>query len=208
MSLLYPTIVYIFLVPGIFGNPVYVIYLLMAYTFPLVDTLVRPLAEDRNESKKYDMLMFLLFLLAPFFLVIAYLENAFLVSVYLLWWNSIIVSYAGFVLYLAGGITSVVSRAQLGTYGTGTLVIQDGHELFTGGIYKHIRNPMYAGGLVAVIGFLLVFRTLMTLFIVALVYFLVFRGRILEEEKLLSQKFGDKFANYCKNTWRLIPGLY
>jgi protein-S-isoprenylcysteine O-methyltransferase Ste14 len=183
-------------------------YLLTAFTFGFIDSVLRPLTKERNESKKYAFLIFLLFILAPFFLVATVLENSLFIVPFLQWWDIQLISYIGFVIYLIGGIMSLVSRAQLGKYASGTLVIQEEHELFTGGLYKYIRNPLYTGGLIGIIGFLLVFRTIITLVLVTLLYFVVLRGRILEEEKLLQDAFGDKFSEYCKNTYRLLPGVY
>ncbi|MFX0100905.1 MAG: methyltransferase family protein [Candidatus Hodarchaeota archaeon] len=208
LSVIYPTIVYILMVPAIFSNPIYMIYLLMAYTGSLADTLIRPVTEDRNESKKFLLLLLLMFFLAPFFLVMAYNENLLLIAPFVGWWDSNIVSYAGIVAYLVGTFIVITSRVQLGSFGTGRLVVQENHELFTGGVYKYIRNPMYTGGLISGVGCFLVFRSLITLLMVTIIYFLMFKGRILEEEKQLEEKFGEKYAEYCKRSWRLIPGVY
>jgi len=67
---------------------------------------------------------------------------------------------------------------------------------------------MYSGALIATIGFCLVFRCIMTLIIMFMYYFLVYRMRIIEEERILTEKFREEFEEYKKRTKKLIPFLY
>ncbi|MFX1502366.1 MAG: methyltransferase family protein, partial [Promethearchaeota archaeon] len=73
---------------------------------------------------------------------------------------------------------------------------------------KYIRNPMYSGGLIATIGFCFVFRCIFTLIIMFIYTFFVYRMRIIEEERILLQKFGVEFEDYKKKTKKLIPFIY
>ncbi|MFX0009826.1 MAG: methyltransferase family protein [Candidatus Hermodarchaeota archaeon] len=182
--------------------------MLTNYITAFTDALIRPLTKERNPSIIYDVILLLMFLLAPFFLIAAFYENKLLVSSILPFWDSIIVSYVGFVIYLSAGILVIVGRTQLGKFGSGELLTQKDHKLYTEGIYKRIRNPMYFGALIAVIGFGLVFRTIITLVLVAIIYFIVFKMRITEEERLLTETFGDEFTEYKKRSKKLIPFIY
>jgi protein-S-isoprenylcysteine O-methyltransferase Ste14 len=67
---------------------------------------------------------------------------------------------------------------------------------------------MYSGALLAVIGFGLVFRTIITLLVVSILYFILFKMRIDEEERLLFEVFGEEFTNYKKKSKKLIPYIY
>jgi protein-S-isoprenylcysteine O-methyltransferase Ste14 len=208
LQVTYSSIFYILLVPEIYTAPIYVLYLLTNYIIALADTLIRPLTKERNPSKIYDFLMLLMFLLSPFFLIAAYYENRLLVSLILPFWDSFIVSYIGFVIYLSAGILVIVGRVQLGKFGSGELITEEDHKLYTEGVYKYIRNPMYSGALIAVVGFGLVFRSIITLLFVSIFYFIVFKMRIDEEERLLYEAFGEKFTDYKKNSKKLIPFIY
>ena len=208
LELVYPNIFYILLVPEIYLVPIYVIYLILSYVIKLADALVRSLTKERSSSKIFNFLILLLFLLAPFFLIGAYFENILFISSFIPVWDNIIVSYIGFFLYLSGGIFSVIARAQLGRFGTAELITEEDHQLFTQGAYRHVRNPMYAGSLVAIVGFGLIFRSLIILCITFVLYFLGLRMRIIEEERVLKEKFGEEFEEYKKRTKRLIPSIY
>lgn len=206
--ILYQNIFYIILVPEIYSIPIYVVYLLTAYLFTLADTLIRSLPEEKRASKIFDILLLSMLLLSPFFLIGAYLENLLLISQIFPFWDNIIISYIGFILYLIGALLVLVARAQLGRFGTGELTTEDDHQLFTQGVYKYIRNPMYSGGLIATIGFCLVFRCIIILIIMFIYTFLVYRMRIVEEERILLEKFGNEFEEYKKKTKKLFPFLY
>ncbi len=206
--LIYQNIFYLLLVPGIYIEPIYVIYLLMAYIFTLVDTLIRSIPKERHESKIFSFLILLMLLLSPFFLIGAFLENQWFISQILPFWDNILVSYVGFILYLAGSLLVIVSRAQIGRFGTGELITEEDHQLITHGVYSQIRNPMYSGALIATVGFCLVFRCIITLIIMFIYSFLIYRMRIIEEEKILKDKFGSKFEDYKNKTKRLIPFIY
>jgi protein-S-isoprenylcysteine O-methyltransferase Ste14 len=208
LQIMYPTIFYILLVPEIYTVSIYVLYLLTNYIIAFADSLIRPLTKEKNPSKIYDFLILLMFFLSPFFLIAAFYENKLLISAMLPFWDSFIVSYIGFVIYLSAGIFVIVGRVQLGKFGSGELITEEDHKLNTEGVYKYIRNPMYSGALIAVIGFGLVFRSIITLLIVSIFYFILFKMRIDEEERLLYEAFGEEFANYKKKSKKLIPFIY
>ncbi len=208
LQITYPNIFYILLVPEIYTAPIYVLYLLTNYIIALADSLIRPLTKERNPSKIYDFLILLMFFLAPFLLIAAFYENKLLISSILPFWDSLIVSYIGFVIYLSAGIFVIVGRVQLGKFGSGELITEKDHKLYTEGVYKYIRNPMYSGALIAVIGFGLVFRSIITLLFISIFYFIVFKMRIDEEERLLYEAFGEEFADYKKKSKKLIPFIY
>lgn len=204
----YQNIFYILLVPEIYTVSIYVLYLLTNHVFALADALIRAVPKERNPSKIYDFLILLMFLLSPFFLIAAFYENMLLISLILPFWDNLIVSYIGFVIYLSAGIFVIVGRVQLGKFGSGELITEEDHKLNTKGVYKYIRNPMYSGALIAVIGFGLVFRSIITLLIVSIFYFILFKMRIDEEERLLYEAFGEEFTNYKKKSKKLIPFIY
>ncbi|MFX0178013.1 MAG: methyltransferase family protein [Candidatus Hodarchaeota archaeon] len=206
--LIYQNIFYIILVPEIYSIPIYVLYLLTAYMFTLTDTLIRSLPEEKRASKIYDILILAMLFLSPFFLIGAYLENTLLISQIFPLWDNIIISYIGFILYLIGALLVLVARVQLGRFGTAELSTEEDHQLFTQGVYKYIRNPMYSGGLIATIGFCLVFRCIIILSIMFIYTFLIYRMRIIEEERILLEKFGKEFEDYKEKTKRLVPFLY
>jgi protein-S-isoprenylcysteine O-methyltransferase Ste14 len=169
--------------------------------------MIRPISEKR-EVDKFSIIILIMFFAGPFFHILNYYENLYIISKNIQFWDNLVISYIGISIYIIGGIIVLVSRIQLGKFGGGSLVIEDDHKLINEGIYKRIRHPMYLGGLLGGIGAGLVFRTIIMLVSCFVLYFFVFRQRIIHEERLLIGEFGEEYLTYMKKTKRLIPFIY
>jgi protein-S-isoprenylcysteine O-methyltransferase Ste14 len=109
---------------------------------------------------------------------------------------------------MIGGLFVITGRYQLKQFGSGVLTIEDNHQLITTGIFRFIRHPIYAGGIIGVFGFYFAFHSLIVLIVLTITYFIIFRHRLLFEEKLLVEEFGEDYREYVKQTKKLIPYLY
>ena len=119
----------------------------------------------------------------------------------------IIVLSLGLALLAAGGALRLAPVFVLGRRFTGLVAIQEGHRLETGGLYHLVRHPSYAGMLLFMAGYVLVFRCwLGLLLVVAMLAVLV--GRMNAEERLLEREFGEEYSAYRRHTWRLVPWVY
>lgn len=67
---------------------------------------------------------------------------------------------------------------------------------------------MYLGALIGSLGMGLVFRSVIVTIMSVISYFLIYRSRMDEEERLLTAKFGEEFILYMRRTKRLIPLIY
>ena len=117
------------------------------------------------------------------------------------------IRWLGIAIFIAGCGLRIGPVFVLGNRFSGLVAIQPGHTLVTTGIYGVIRNPSYAGMLVALLGWALVFRSgvgivLTALFVPPLV------ARIRAEENMLRSQFGSEYDAYCAHTRRLLPGVY
>lgn len=75
-------------------------------------------------------------------------------------------------------------------------------KLVKEGIFRFIRNPIYFGDLLLVIGFSLLFKTLIGIFISILFFFILDRIVIPIEDKILEEIFKEEYINYKKNVKR------
>ena len=87
-------------------------------------------------------------------------------------------------VFVAGLALRWLAQRQLGRNYSSTLTVWKEHQLVTGGIYRHIRHPIYAG-----------------LAAIAPLYFL----RVPREEAMLLEQFGDEYRQYMARTGRLLP---
>jgi protein-S-isoprenylcysteine O-methyltransferase Ste14 len=80
-------------------------------------------------------------------------------------------------------------------------------EVITGGAFRYIRHPRYAGLIASRIGFVLVFASPIG-WLLVLGWVLVVRRRILLEEAHLQSIFGKEYELYMQHTARLLPFVY
>jgi protein-S-isoprenylcysteine O-methyltransferase Ste14 len=92
------------------------------------------------------------------------------------------------------------------TAGLGTPLPLDAPKLLVArGLYRFVRNPMYVGVLLMVLGQALLFSSMATLWY-ALVAALCFHGMVvLYEEPVLLRKFGESYEQYRNSVPRWIP---
>lgn len=85
--------------------------------------------------------------------------------------------------------------------------VDEPEELVTGGVYAHVRNPMYVGVILIVLGQALLYRSAHVLWWAAGCW-LGFHHRVVDwEEPHLRQKHGEAYDRYCKEVPRWIPRL-
>jgi protein-S-isoprenylcysteine O-methyltransferase Ste14 len=115
--------------------------------------------------------------------------------------------YLGLLLFWIGSVIRLVAAFALGHRFSGLVAIQQDHKLKTDGFYKHVRHPSYTGLLVAMIGWVLVFRSVIGLVLNVILFFLLL-SRMADEEKFLQAEFGEEYRAYRQKTWRLFPFVY
>jgi protein-S-isoprenylcysteine O-methyltransferase Ste14 len=115
--------------------------------------------------------------------------------------------YLGLALFWIGSVIRLIAVFALGHRFSGVVAIQPDHKLKTDGIYRHVRHPSYTGLLVAMIGWVLVFRSSIGL-VLNVTLFLLLLSRMADEEKFLETEFGDEYRAYRQKSWRLVPFVY
>jgi protein-S-isoprenylcysteine O-methyltransferase Ste14 len=125
------------------------------------------------------------------------------------WWvtDEAVTPYVGLALLTLAGALRLAAVFALGRRFTGLVAIQEEHRLQTGGLYRRIRHPSYAGMLLYMAGYVLVFRCWLGLLLVAGTL-AVLLARMSAEEALLESEFGEEYALYRRRTWRLVPWVY
>jgi protein-S-isoprenylcysteine O-methyltransferase Ste14 len=117
----------------------------------------------------------------------------------------------GLPLFLFGCFFVLWARRTLGRmWGLSTsqeVRLREDHQIIRNGPYAFIRNPMYFGWWVAMMGLLLVYPTWVILLF--LVFSVVsFTGRAVREDKALLERFGNSWVDYKEHTKFLIPFIY
>jgi protein-S-isoprenylcysteine O-methyltransferase Ste14 len=117
---------------------------------------------------------------------------------------SYIAYIVGTAFVVAGVALAIWSRRVLGSNWSGAVRITEGQRLVQTGPYAFVRNPIYSGIALAVLGTALVAGTIGGLVGFALVVASLWqKGRL--EERFLLAEFGDRYAAYQRKVKFLIP---
>ena len=118
------------------------------------------------------------------------------------------VRYLGLIITAIGGFVRVATVFELGHRFSIFVALQSDHHLKTDGFYRFVRHPSYLGALLAMVGWALVFRSIIGLLLTAAMCVPII-ARIRAEEDFLVREFGDEYHAYQQRTsWRLLPFIY
>lgn len=116
----------------------------------------------------------------------------------------------GWIVVAVGAAIGLPSVWEFAWRGLGTPAPFDPpRKLVVSGLYRYVRNPMYVGMAIAIIGFAIVFPhgTFFFLGELAVVFVLASILVMVYEEPTLRGMFGDDYVEYCRHVRRWIPRL-
>jgi protein-S-isoprenylcysteine O-methyltransferase Ste14 len=115
---------------------------------------------------------------------------------------------ASLIVLLAGIAIRWTAIFMLGKSFSANVAIRQDQQLKQDGLYRFVRHPSYTGLLLVLLALGLRSRNWISLLVVTVptTAALIFRIRI--EEEALAEAFGSQYADYCRRTRRLVPGLY
>jgi protein-S-isoprenylcysteine O-methyltransferase Ste14 len=113
----------------------------------------------------------------------------------------------GACLLALGMSMAATARATFLAAGTNVNPMQPALAMVTTGIFSHVRNPMYEGGTLMLIGIDLLVDSDWILILLVPALLLVHFGVVLREERYLSTKFGEAYRRYLHEVprygWKL-----
>jgi protein-S-isoprenylcysteine O-methyltransferase Ste14 len=116
------------------------------------------------------------------------------------------IRWLGIVVTMAGLTLCLWARTHLGAYWSDKVALKVDHQLIRSGPYALLRHPIYSGVLLAVAGSALAIGEWrgMVVFVIMAANYWVKAGR---EERILSGKFGEAYADYKRRAGFLFPRL-
>jgi protein-S-isoprenylcysteine O-methyltransferase Ste14 len=115
--------------------------------------------------------------------------------------------WVGFAVLTLGVTLRLGPMLELGRRFVSVVAIQEGHTLHTSGFYAAVRHPSYLGILLMDLGFAGVFRSVVALALMPVVFWM-FKRRMDVEEAFMVEQFGAGYRDYMGRTKRILPGAY
>jgi protein-S-isoprenylcysteine O-methyltransferase Ste14 len=122
--------------------------------------------------------------------------------------NSLLLTYPGILITVAGFIIRWTAIVQLGKMFTVDVSISSTHTLKTDGIFNRVRHPSYLGLLLIIAGLALLLNNGISFLIIAVPSFYAINYRIYIEERALTGEFGNQYLHYKMRVRKIIPYLY
>lgn len=117
-------------------------------------------------------------------------------------------AWLAFPLWLMGGVILLWSFWNFYHEGRGTPApIDPPTELVAAGFYRYMRNPMYGGIFLILLGHFLWFKFISLIVYLVVVFVIVHSFVIFYEEPTLKRKFGEAYERYCERVPRWIPRM-
>jgi protein-S-isoprenylcysteine O-methyltransferase Ste14 len=145
-------------------------------------------------------------LFVPFLLIALrnseYLEKVFGDKINNFWeFFSVSISFLGFFIRCF-----TVGFVPAGTSGRNSRM-QAAEKLNTAGMYSVVRNPLYVGNFIIILGIVLFVQVWWLALAVFLIFWIYYERIIFAEEEFLRQKFGTLFLEWAKKTPVFLPNF-
>jgi len=115
--------------------------------------------------------------------------------------------WAGAGIFAASLILLTWAHADLGKNFSAELRIRTDHELVTGGLYRHVRHPMYTFFFFLVIGMGLLSANWLIGTGGVCAFIVIVSLRLHKEEEMMATRFGERYRQYAAVTGRFLPRL-
>ncbi|MEM9421501.1 MAG: isoprenylcysteine carboxylmethyltransferase family protein, partial [Pseudomonadota bacterium] len=86
-----------------------------------------------------------------------------------------------------------------------TTELREGQTLITAGVYKRVRHPMYSAIWILFLVQPLFLHNWLAGFSGPISFAIMYFIRVPYEEKMMRDKFGDEYDEYCRKTGRIWP---
>jgi protein-S-isoprenylcysteine O-methyltransferase Ste14 len=114
--------------------------------------------------------------------------------------------YFGVVPIFAGALIYLWCALDFTFAGKGTPApVNPPKELVMCGLYRYLRNPMYIGLTVIVLGEALLWESIVLFAYTAAIFLSFHLFVVLYEEPVLKRKFGESYQRYCESVPRWLP---
>lgn len=115
-----------------------------------------------------------------------------------------LVVFFGYLLLLGGIAFAIIARVSLGRNWSANVTLKEDHQLICTGLYAIVRNPIYTGIAVALLGSAVLLNAVHAYlgFVIAIPLFM---WKTRYEERFMEQEFGAQYEAYRRRVKGFIP---
>jgi protein-S-isoprenylcysteine O-methyltransferase Ste14 len=114
------------------------------------------------------------------------------------------INYLGIVAILAGIVMAIACTYLFRQKNTTIKPFQESSYLVREGLFNYSRNPIYLGMIITLIGTWIVLGSLTPSLVIPVFSWLIQEMFIKQEEKMLEEKFGEKYQEYKATVRRWV----
>lgn len=111
---------------------------------------------------------------------------------------------AGFLTLILGVYLNLSGAGLFQAAGTTLRPFDRTAVLVTGGVYRVSRNPMYLGFVLVLLGVAFLLGSTTPFFAIPVFWLVIEKRFIQAEERLLAERFGEAYLDYCKRVRRWL----
>ncbi|WP_254508789.1 methyltransferase family protein [Anatilimnocola floriformis] len=104
------------------------------------------------------------------------------------------------------GEALLLSGLLLRAWAAGTL--KKRQQIITTGPYRYVRNPLYIGSFLLMLGFSILLRDWLAIGMVLGPILAMYLNKVRQEEKYLAHHFAEEWQAYARSTPRFIPDVF
>ena len=117
-------------------------------------------------------------------------------------------AFIGIVVALAALAMFHLTHRALGRNWSVTLEVRKNHTLVTDGVYRYVRHPMYTAFWLWAVAQALLLPNVVAGLSGLVGFGTLYVFRVVEEERLMIEAFGEVYRGYMARTTRLIPWIF
>jgi len=123
-------------------------------------------------------------------------------------WASLAAGWVGVPVFVIALWLLWRSHADLGRNWSPKLEIREGQTLVTQGVFRHVRHPMYTAHWLWAIAQALLLQNWIAGLAMLASFLPLYLLRVVHEEQMMLEYFGEEYRSYMNRTGRVIPRLW
>jgi protein-S-isoprenylcysteine O-methyltransferase Ste14 len=101
------------------------------------------------------------------------------------------------------GVALVVTGMGIRIWAAGFL--EKGGALCTDGPYRYVRHPLYAGSILAALGFVVMMNVIWGWVVILPSFLALYAAQVVAEERHLRSRYGEAYAEFARSVPMLVP---